>query len=98
VDPDVGWDGMRMAAGIRDPGDRAEALEALRGGISPSAVKARFAAAKPPEETALRLAKEKARLERTIQNLRKRLGEVERALLSLGEPGGPLGEPEEEAE
>jgi hypothetical protein len=99
IDPDVGWDGMRMAAGLRDPGDRAEALDALRGGISPSAVKARFAAAKPPEETADRLAKEKARLERTIQNLRKRLGEVERALLSLGGPDAPLGDPEaEEAE
>jgi hypothetical protein len=83
VDPDVGWDGMRMAAGIRDPATRAEALEALRGGSSPAAVKSRFSAAKPPEETAERLAKEKERLERTIRNLRDRLGEVERALASL---------------
>lgn len=83
VDPDVGWDGMRMAAGIRDPGLRAEALEALRGGLSPAAVKSRFAAAQPPEETAERLAKEKERLERTIRNLRDRLGEVERALAEL---------------
>jgi hypothetical protein len=80
VDPDVGWDGMRMAAGIRDPGARAEALEALRGGSSPAAVKARFAPSQPSEETAERLAKEKARLERTIQSLRARLVEVERAL------------------
>jgi hypothetical protein len=87
MDPDVGWDGMRMAAGIRDPGARAEALDALRGGASPAAVKARFSAAKPPEETAERLAKEKERLERTILNLRKRLGEVERALVELGENG-----------
>jgi hypothetical protein len=83
VDPDVGWDGMRMAAAIRDPGDRAEALEALRGGASPAAVKARFSATKPPEETAERLAKEKERLERTIVNLRERLGEVERALAEI---------------
>jgi hypothetical protein len=84
VDPDVGWDGMRMASGIRDPGTRAEALDALRGGLSPAAVKARFAATKPPEETAERLAKEKERLERTIKNLRDRLGEVEKALARLG--------------
>jgi len=83
VDSDVGWDGMRMAAGIRDPAQRAEALEALRGGLSPAAVKSRFAAARPPEETAARLAKEKERLERTIRNLRDRLGEVEKALLEL---------------
>jgi hypothetical protein len=84
VDPDVGWDGMRMAAGLRDPDARAEALEALRGGASPASVKARFAASKPPEETAQRLAKEKERLERTIRNLRERLGEVEKALARLG--------------
>jgi hypothetical protein len=91
VDPDVGWDGMRMAAGIRDPGTRAEALDALRGGQSPAAVKARFATAKPPEETAERLAKEKERLERTIRNLRQRLGEVERALSMLEEQGAEPG-------
>ncbi len=83
VDPDVGWDGMRMAAGIRDPGVRAEALEALRGGLSPAAVRSRFAAAQPPEETAERLAKEKERLQRTIRSLRDRLAEVERALATL---------------
>jgi hypothetical protein len=88
VDPGVGWDGMKMAIGIRDPEDRAEALEALRGGASPAAVKARFAAAKPPEETAERLVKEKERLERTIKNLRERLGEVERALVALEAGGG----------
>lgn len=83
VDPDVGWDGMRMAAGIRDPALRAEALDALRGGASPAAVKSRFAASRPPEETPERLAKEKERLERTINSLRERLGEVERALARL---------------
>jgi hypothetical protein len=84
VDPEVGWDGMKMAAGIRDPLVRGEALEALRSGSSPASVKARFAPNKPPEKTAERLAKEKERLERTIANLRERLGEVEKALSELG--------------
>jgi len=87
VAPDVGWDGMRMAVGIRDPGDRAEALEALRGGASPAAVKARFSPARPPEETGERLAKEKERLERTISNLQRRLEEVERALAEAESKG-----------
>ena len=59
-------------------------VSALRGGASAAAVKSRFAAARPPEETAERLAKEKERLVRTIRNLRERLGEVERALAELG--------------
>ncbi len=83
VDPDVGWDGMRMAAGIRDPEARAEALEALRGGSSPAAVKARFVQARPPEDAAERLAKEKERLERTIVSLKSRLDEVTEALERL---------------
>jgi hypothetical protein len=87
VDPGVGWDGMRMAAGIRDPDARAAALDALRGGASPASVKARFAAAPPPEDAAERLVKEKERLERTIRNLRDRLAEVERALAGLDEGG-----------
>ena len=85
VEPSIGWDGMKMAVGIRDPGDRAEALDALRGGASPAAVKARFSATKPPEETEERLVKEKERLERTIVNQRKRLDEVEQALAELGD-------------
>jgi hypothetical protein len=85
IDPEVGWDGMRMAAGIRDPGMRGEALEALRGGASPAAVKARFAAVPPSEDAAERLAAEKARLERTIQNLESKLAEVERRLAEIGE-------------
>jgi hypothetical protein len=87
VDPDVGWDGMKMAAGIRDQDAREEALDALRGGESPASVKARFCASKPPEDTAERLAKEKERLERTITNLRERLEAVERALADIKAEG-----------
>jgi hypothetical protein len=85
VDPDVGWDGMRMAAGIRDPDVRAEAMDALRAGASPAAVKARFTAPQVPEDAADRLLHEKERLERTIRNLEERLAEVERRLGTLGE-------------
>jgi prefoldin subunit 5 len=66
--------------------------------LSPAAVKSRFAASRPPEETAERLAREKERLERTIRNLRERLGEVERALAELGKLGAELGTGMEEAE
>lgn len=83
MDPDVGWDGMKMAAGIRDPERRSGAVEALKSGFSPAAVKARFSAVQEPEETADRLAKEKARIERTISRLNERLEEIDKALTTL---------------
>ena len=83
VDPAVGWDGMRMAAGIRDPDTRAAAMEALKSGSSPAAVKARFTAPKVPEEAVERLVHEKERLERSIRSLGERLAEVERRLAEL---------------
>jgi hypothetical protein len=88
IDPALGWDGMRMAAGIRDSEARAGAIDALLGGASPAAVKARFAASPPPEDAAERLIREKERLERSIRNLRERLAEVDRQLASLEEEGG----------
>ncbi|HUW41379.1 MAG TPA: hypothetical protein VMV90_10230 [Rectinemataceae bacterium] len=91
VDPDVGWDGMRMAAGIRDPGLRAEALDALRGGSSPASVKARFLAAPAPEDASERLEREKERLTRSIERLGERLAEVERRLAEIEGPRGATG-------
>lgn len=84
VEPSIGWDGIRMAAGIRDPGLRAEAVSALQGGASPAAVKARFAADPPPEDRVERLAKEKERIERTIARLEQKLAEIERSMAENG--------------
>jgi hypothetical protein len=88
IDPGVGWDGMKMAAGIRDPLLRAEALEALRGGSSPASVKARFLAPPPPDDAAERLEREKERLERTIERLGERLADVEQRLAAMQAGGG----------
>jgi hypothetical protein len=87
VDPSVGWDGMRMAAGIKDPETRAAALEALKAGSSPAAVKARFASSPPPEDAVERLVHEKERLERSIRSLGERLAEVERRLAEIDGEG-----------
>jgi len=88
VDPGLGWDGMRMAAGIRDPGVRADAIEALKGGSSPASVRSRFLAPPPPEDGVERLEHEKQRLERTIARLGERLAEVEQRLSELDKAGG----------
>jgi hypothetical protein len=75
VDPSIGW----------DPDRRAAAIEALKGGLSPAAVKARYLVRRDPEEGSERLFAEKERIERTIANLQERLAEVERRLSELGE-------------
>lgn len=80
VEPSIGWDGIRMAIGIKDPEQRAEAVAALKGGESPASVKAHFSPSRPEEDPLARLAAEKQRLERTIQRLEERLAEVERKL------------------
>lgn len=84
VDPEIGWDGLKMAAGFRDPEVRAEAVAALKGGASPAAVRARFSADRPPEEPTERLFKEKERLEKSIRMLEEKLAEVERRLAESG--------------
>ena len=83
LDPRLGWDGMKMAAGIRDPGLRSEAVAALRSGASPAAVRARFSASRPPEDPEERLHKDKARLERSIARLKEELAEVEKRLAEI---------------
>ncbi len=80
IDPDIGWDGMKMAAGIKDETKRDEAVEALRSGLSPAAVKARFTSPELPQEPSERLLREKERLERMIENLNVKLAEIERML------------------
>ncbi|HTX74318.1 MAG TPA: hypothetical protein VMC79_15910 [Rectinemataceae bacterium] len=88
VDPGIGWDGMRMASSIGDPGLRAEAVEALQAGSSPAAVRSRFISPPPAEDSAERLVHEKERLERSIARLGERLAEVEERLAALESGGG----------
>ena len=85
VEPSIGWDGIRMAIGISDPGKRAEAVAALQDGASPASIKARFSPEKPSDDRLERLEAEKEKLERTIARLEEKLAEVERRLAEAGE-------------
>ena len=83
IAPEVGADNMRFLAGIRSKDDREAAEKALIGGKSPDTVKVQIRGkGNPLEETdpKERLEKEKARLERTIITLSKRLEEVNNEL------------------
>jgi hypothetical protein len=80
INPEVGADNMRFLAGIRNDDDRKAAETALIKGKSPDTVKMAVKAKGGEEDPALRLEKEKIRLERTIETLKKRLDEVKKAL------------------
>ncbi len=83
IDPSIGWDGMKIAVGIKDEERRAEAVRELASGTSPAAVKARFAAAQAPEDPVERLLHEQRRLERLIDSLNARLEDVRGRLADL---------------
>jgi hypothetical protein len=83
LNPAVGADNMRFLAGIRDEDDRQAAETALVKGKSPDTVKMAIKAKNGGEDPALKLEKERLRLERTIESLSKRLEEVKQELKRL---------------
>lgn len=84
VPADLGWDAMKVVAGIRKPELRGEAIDAFRAGKSPDSVKAILKA--PSETDPLdQLAKERQRLTRTIATMQERLADVEAELARLGQ-------------
>jgi hypothetical protein len=83
LDPSVGADNMRFLAGIRNDETRQGAEHALIKGKSPDSVKIAVRSKGEDEDPQVHLAKEKQRLERTIDSLKKRLDEVNRELENL---------------
>lgn len=84
VPADLGWDAMKLVAGISRPEARGAAIEAFRAGKSQEAVKAMSRASKPSEgDERERLDRERTRLERTIQTMQERLSAVESELARL---------------
>lgn len=83
VPAELGWDAMKLVAGLRKPEAREAAVEAFRAGKSQEAVKSLVRAEPPSEDPRERLDKERARLERTIHNLQERLATVESELQKL---------------
>ena len=84
IAPEVGADNMRFLAGIRDDEKRNAAETALIKGKSPDTVKVQVRNKDKEEDPIALLEKEKSRLERTIETLKKRLEEVKRELKQSG--------------
>ncbi len=80
---ELGWDAMKLVAGLPKPEDRHTAIEAFRGGKSQEAVRSLVRPVPPSDDPRDRLDKERTRLERTIDNLKERLSRVENELAKL---------------
>lgn len=80
LDPALGSENMRFISAIPNEETRGAAENALLSGKSPDTVKTALREAQAEEDPRLKLEKEKARLERTIGALSKRLKEIETAL------------------
>jgi hypothetical protein len=83
VPAELGWDAMKIVAGIKSPENRTVAIDAFMSGKSPESVKAMIRQNKPSADPKDRLAKERDRLERTIQTLQERLTMVESELARM---------------
>jgi hypothetical protein len=80
VAPGLGPDNMRYVASIPNEERRKTAENALLSGKNPDSVKTEMRGQKPDGDPKVMLEKEKARLSRTIETLKKRLAEVEAEL------------------
>ncbi|GAB1433050.1 hypothetical protein MASR2M29_16750 [Spirochaetota bacterium] len=77
---ELGWDGMKLVSGIKNPDTRNYAIEAFKAGKSQESVKAMIRPQQPENDPKARLDKEKSRIERSIENLKKRLEFIEEEL------------------
>lgn len=83
VNPALGYDNMKLVAGIRKAEDRSAAEQQLMGGTSPVTVREMMknkAASSQTEDQKAKLEREKNRIEKTITQLQQRLEYVEDAL------------------
>ncbi len=85
VNPDLGYDSMKILAGIRDPAKRGEAERSLIAGKSPDSVKAALRKKEDEDDPRDFLQKERQRLEKTIETLKQRLKDIESKIKGLGE-------------
>ncbi|MBU0936894.1 MAG: hypothetical protein KKI09_08895 [Spirochaetes bacterium] len=86
VPAELGWDAMKLVAGIRKPETRSAAIDAFKAGKSPDTVKAMIKPIKVQDEDPQeQLEKERKRLERTIQTLQQRLEHIQEELARIGD-------------
>lgn len=85
VNPEIGFDNMKIIAGIKEENQRKEAEKSFKEGKSPDMVKAEIQESKgKPDVTLPRLESQKRRIEKSIQNLQQKLADVEMQIEEFG--------------
>ncbi|MBN2653023.1 MAG: hypothetical protein JXR63_11640 [Spirochaetales bacterium] len=84
IDSAIGFENMKIVAQVKEPERRKEAEKAFKDGVSPDVVKQEFVVKDKKKELSVheQLEKEKKRIERTIENLKVKLQQVEQQLES----------------
>ncbi|QEN05813.1 hypothetical protein EW093_14245 [Thiospirochaeta perfilievii] len=78
VEPSLGFDNMKIVAGVKDNNQRKKAEESFKQGLSPNEVRAEINESKPePKITIKKLESEKVRLEKSIHALQVKLADLE---------------------
>ena len=78
VKPEIGFDNMKIVAGIKEENQRKEIEHSFEEGQSPDMVKATIKESKGiPDVTLPRLEAQKKRIEKSIHNLQQKLADVE---------------------
>jgi len=80
INPDIGFENMKIVANIKDPEKSRQAEEAFIQGTSPDTVKMRFKTAQEPESTLEVLLIKKKRIASTIEKLKLKLAEIEKRI------------------
>lgn len=83
LNPKIGYENMKTVAGIKDDGTRARAEEAFEGGMTSDMVKTEIQAQKRPGDAMNVLMEERDKIERSIDNLTKKLAKIERRIQEL---------------
>ncbi|OQY35080.1 MAG: hypothetical protein B6241_02865 [Spirochaetaceae bacterium 4572_59] len=78
VDPEIGYENMKIVAGVKEPAKRKEMENAFKEGQSQDMVKQTIRKEKPaPVMTIKRLESQKTRLEKSIQSMTLKLADLE---------------------
>ena len=78
VDPEIGYENMKIVAGVKEPAKRKELENAFKDGQSQDMVKQTIRQSKPePVMTLKRLESQKKRLEKSIQSMQVKLADLE---------------------
>ena len=80
INPKIGYENMKTVAGVRDDAARARAEEAFSEGMTPDMVKTEIRSQSKPGDAMSTLMEERDRIERSIDNLTKKLAKIERRI------------------